>query len=308
MSRRTFEANKAISMAWENEQQLISEGRGTRDWTPEQQQDILERGKAYDDNGKAFEGQHMRSAEMHPECQGDTSNIQFLTREEHLAAHDGDWRNPSNWYYDPVEKRKMDFGDGPVIPCVVLELSKPVYNVNGQEDSDTSVKTHEKSKVTEKAATDDGQNEGNANRPAFEATNATKPKAPIKLVHAGGFWAGLKKSARIVCSFIVEYKDILIIVGGTLLSAAAKVALDNSRSNSEGNDSYSSSYNYTPSSNDFDSEGGSESNYYSADDRICSDERQSPREHDVSGYTRHWNGKDINVEPYQRGGRKSGEQ
>ena len=50
MSRRTADSNKAISVAWENEQQRVSEGKGTRDWTPEQQQDILERGKAYDDS------------------------------------------------------------------------------------------------------------------------------------------------------------------------------------------------------------------------------------------------------------------
>jgi len=31
-------------------------------WTPEQQRDILEKGKAYTDDGKAFEGHHMKSA------------------------------------------------------------------------------------------------------------------------------------------------------------------------------------------------------------------------------------------------------
>ena len=51
MSRRTAEASKAIAVAWENEQKLVQEGKGTRDWTPEQQKDILERGKAYDENG-----------------------------------------------------------------------------------------------------------------------------------------------------------------------------------------------------------------------------------------------------------------
>ena len=59
MSRRTSEANKAICKAWNAEQQLVQEGKCTRDWTPEQQKDILEKGKAYDENGKAFEGHHM---------------------------------------------------------------------------------------------------------------------------------------------------------------------------------------------------------------------------------------------------------
>ena len=31
MSRRTADSNKAISVAWENEQQRVSEGKGTRE-------------------------------------------------------------------------------------------------------------------------------------------------------------------------------------------------------------------------------------------------------------------------------------
>ena len=92
MSRRTAASNKAIREAWKSEKDLVKEGKGTRDWTIDQQKDILDRGKAYDENGKAFEGQHMRSAEVHPECQGDPKNIQFLTRAEHLDAHGGSWR------------------------------------------------------------------------------------------------------------------------------------------------------------------------------------------------------------------------
>ena len=71
MSRRTAEANKAIRLAWEREQALVSEGKGTRDWTKEQQQDILDpdKGKAYDDKGRAFEGQHMKSVAEYPEYQ-----------------------------------------------------------------------------------------------------------------------------------------------------------------------------------------------------------------------------------------------
>lgn len=122
MSRRTSESNKAILAAWNKEQELVREGKGTRDWTPEQQQDILDKGKAYDENARAFEGQHMKSAEKYPEYQGDPENIQFLTRAEHLEAHDGNWQNPTNWYFNPVTKEKVDFGDGPVIPCKVIQL------------------------------------------------------------------------------------------------------------------------------------------------------------------------------------------
>ena len=85
------ERNKAIRKAWEREQELVSEGKGTRDWSKEQQNDILDpdKGKAYDENGRAFEGQHMKSVVEYPEYQGDSDNIQFLTREEHLEAHKG---------------------------------------------------------------------------------------------------------------------------------------------------------------------------------------------------------------------------
>ena len=75
MSRRTAESNKAILAAWNKEQELVQEGKGTREWTPKQQQDILEKGKAYDDDGVAFQGQHMKSAEMYPEYQGEPGNI-----------------------------------------------------------------------------------------------------------------------------------------------------------------------------------------------------------------------------------------
>ena len=89
MPRRTAEATKAVQLAWQREYELIQEGKGTRDWTEEQQRDILnpERGRAYDDNGRAFNGQHMKSVEKYPEYQGDPDNIQFLTRKEHLEAH-----------------------------------------------------------------------------------------------------------------------------------------------------------------------------------------------------------------------------
>ena len=90
---------KAIRKAWEREQGLVAEGKGTRDWTKEQQEDILDpaKGKAYDENGRAFEGQHMKSAAEYPEYQGDPNNIQFLIKEEHLEAHKGSWQNPTNW-------------------------------------------------------------------------------------------------------------------------------------------------------------------------------------------------------------------
>lgn len=184
MSRRTAEASKAISTAWENEQMLVKDGKGTRDWTPEQQKDILERGKAYDENGRAFEGQHMRSVAEHPECQGDPNNIQFLTREEHLEAHDGDWKNPTNWYFDPVTKTKHDFGDGPVIPCTVLELSQPIYVQNISKVEKTEEDTPKEPTVKEQGNTkvplvQDNPNIQGSPRPIMQQTPSSSP-SPLK--------------------------------------------------------------------------------------------------------------------------------
>ena len=38
----------------------------------------------------------MKSVEKYPEFQSDSKNIQFLTRKEHLEAHDGNWKKPTN--------------------------------------------------------------------------------------------------------------------------------------------------------------------------------------------------------------------
>lgn len=128
MSRRTAEANKAIRLAWEREQALVSEGKGTRDWTKEQQQDILDpdKGKAYDDKGRAFEGQHMKSVAEYPEYQGNPDNIQFLTKDEHLEAHKGSWQNPTNWYFNPDTKEFVDFGEGEPVQCKIIDLNDPI--------------------------------------------------------------------------------------------------------------------------------------------------------------------------------------
>lgn len=140
MSSRTAAAHKAIVAAWEKEQELVRQGKGTRDWTPEQQNDILdpERGKAYDADGRAFDGQHMKSVSKYPEYQGNPDNIQFLTRQEHLEAHKGSWQNPSNWYYDPVTKQFLDFAENELIPCKVIPLSNPVIPI-GNSNTDTTV-------------------------------------------------------------------------------------------------------------------------------------------------------------------------
>lgn len=138
MSSRTAAAHKAIVAAWEKEQELVRQGKGTRDWTAEQQNDILdpERGKAYDADGRAFDGQHMKSVAKYPEYQGNPDNIQFLTRQEHLEAHKGSWQNQTNWYYDPATKQFFEFGENELVPCKIIELSNPITPIsNGNTDT-----------------------------------------------------------------------------------------------------------------------------------------------------------------------------
>ena len=142
MSNRTAEASKAIREAWERERTFVSTGFGTRDWTREQQLDIIYKGKAYDEDGKAFEGHHMKSAEKYPQYQGDANNIQFLTRTEHKAAHGGDFHRPTNGYYDYISKTTTCFSDkeGPR-PLKEIQLTNPIRELINPMDERLSSKS-----------------------------------------------------------------------------------------------------------------------------------------------------------------------
>lgn len=118
---------RAVLEAWKRERQLVLEGKGTRDWKPQQQMDILKKGKAFDENGVAFQGHHMKSVSKYPKYQGDYKNIQFLTKSEHLEAHGGSWKNPTNWYFDPETNERKYFEDEKYIPCKIINLTNPIY-------------------------------------------------------------------------------------------------------------------------------------------------------------------------------------
>ncbi len=241
MSRRTFEATKAIATAWQLEQDRVKEGQGTRDWTIEQQKDILERGKAYDEDGRAFEDQHMRSAEKYPECQGDPNNIQFLTRDEHFEAHDFNWQNPTNWYFDPVDKVKIDFGDGPIIPCKVITLSDPIVFESLTSNVSDSIKEDkiESNDVRDEISTEGQEKvfiEENKYVPPVKEQkiqyyeNSIPRSIPQNTVKDSGIlntiWGGVKKAG----SFLYKNRKAiglgLLAVGGAY--AASKVSGSNS--------------------------------------------------------------------------------
>ena len=129
MPRDNAKANRAIAEAWKREQELVCQGLGTRDWTPEQQRDILETGKAHDEMGKAFEGHHMQSVSKYPEYQDNPENIQFLSRSEHANAHGGSYQNPTNGFYDYVTGDTINFGDEKYRPCLIITLTDSVVEL-----------------------------------------------------------------------------------------------------------------------------------------------------------------------------------
>ena len=105
MSDISYERRKAVAGAWKNEKAYVADGKGTRDWSTKEQREILSKGKA-----AGYQGYHMKSVDGHNSKAGDSNNIQFLTRKEHLAAHNGDFHNNTNGYYDPATGKMNSFG------------------------------------------------------------------------------------------------------------------------------------------------------------------------------------------------------
>lgn len=97
---RSFAAQRssAVDKAWEQEKRLVMQGRGTRDWTIPQQEELLRTGRV-----SGFDGSHMLDASSNPSVANDPNNIQFLTYEEHIyGAHGGNTHNPTTGRYDTL--------------------------------------------------------------------------------------------------------------------------------------------------------------------------------------------------------------
>ena len=304
------ERNKAIRLAWEREQKLVAEGKGTRDWSQDQQKDILDpvKGKAYDENGRAFEGQHMKSAAEYPEYQGDPDNIQFLTREEHLEAHKGSWKNSTNWYYHPETKEFVDFGENKPIPCEANYLSEPVCSpvINSHYKND-NLKEPSKAEAESRERVKPLRQEDAAHH--LETKSQSKTMVPTPEVHES-FVDKVLRAVDAAKEFSERHPILIeivkVVADVVLVNGVAAVAskFSGGGGSSEGNKSDSSS------SDLFDDYSGQADDNDDGDDcsdlsgsRDYPDERSSPREHDVSGYDRQQNGKTVHVNPYKRGGR-----
>lgn len=306
------ERNKAIRLAWEREQALVAEGKGTRDWTKEQQQDILDpdKGKAYDDNGRAFEGQHMKSVAEYPEYQGDPDNIQFLTREEHLEAHKGSWQNPTNWYYNPETKEFVDFGDSKPIPCKVLTLSEPLQSPAIEAPENSIIKGNSNQPESKKPVEQSGlhtQQEITARLSESTSPKRTAVTPPEvhesfgeKVLRVIDAVKGFAERHPILTGVAKAVGAVAVAVGAEAIANSGKGSGGGSRSSSSSSNDYFSN----PSSNDDYSDSFWTDDYDdSLSGRDYPDERSSPREHDVSGYDRQQNGKTVHVNPYKRGGK-----
>jgi hypothetical protein len=299
MSRRTSEASKAIREAWKNEQELVKVGKGTRDWTPQQQKDILEKGKAYDDEGRAFEGQHMKSAEKYPEYQSDSKNIQFLTREEHLEAHDNNWKNPTNWYYDSKTKIKTDFGDGKYIPCEIIGLTEPISRNLNQKKSENEVK--------------DNATETECNKKYSKSNEVYEPLNNFITKGIKRINDCFLKHPKIAHAFKIFTP--IVVSAGVVVTVAYKVKSSSTKRVSDCESESKNMKDYDDisleklidenQSNDFVNDGDANlENEYS----ISYESRNSPQEHTVKGHKQRYHTKEGIIErdvaSYQRGARK----
>ena len=289
MAKSSFvERNKAVREAWNKELELVQEGKGTREWTPEQQKDILEKGRAYDENGKAFEGQHMKSAEMYPEYQGEPGNIQFLTRTEHLEAHDGNWQNPTNWYYNPVTKEKFDFGDGPFIPCEIIQLPEPIISL-------TRDSTIQENVIEEKEdfSKDVLKQSAKTNKKTYSKPETSKsPKVQVEVPKKANnmFVKGLKSVGR----FIAEHPVESLEIAGVAIGGVAK-AISSIKGSGSGKTRSTTSAS------------GNSSVAEKVADIVEKASRSLPSENDVTGHKQRYHTKNGVVwkdkAPYHRGGK-----
>lgn len=121
------ERQKAVREAWSKEKDLVALGEGTRDWTPEQQKEIMENGRV-----DGYEGHHMKSVSNFPDQAGNPDNIQMLTEREHFeGAHQGNFHTKTNGYYNPDTGQMENFKGDELRPVEAHGLSEPSFE-NGQ--------------------------------------------------------------------------------------------------------------------------------------------------------------------------------
>lgn len=306
--------NKAIKLAWEREQELVREGKATRDWTPEQQKDILDprRGKAYDEKGRAFEGQHMKSAKAYEDYADNPDNIQFLTKDEHLEAHKGNWNNPTNWYYDPFTKVFYEFGEDELIPCEIFTLSNPVATITQaseqvKKNADDDLLMEEERKKEQSNSLDYRRSEPNQTQRRTEFETSSREDASKSSGSTGSpkNEGGFLKKAKTIGRFIIDHpKESLQIVGVFVaavkgISSIAGIRSISKNSNDTTFEARSSLRSDEPVNSDIAT---------TITDIEEKENRASPREHEVPGHKQRYHTKNgiewRDKDPYPRGRKK----
>lgn len=89
--------NVGVSQMWDYLKAEAQMGGNLSGFTPEQQSELLERGKI-----RNFEGHHINSVDAHPDLQANPDNVVPLEEHRfgdgprnHFAAHNSNWRNPT---------------------------------------------------------------------------------------------------------------------------------------------------------------------------------------------------------------------
>ncbi len=295
MSRRTAEANKAIAVAWEREQKLVSEGKGTRDWTKQEQLDIIEKGKAYDSDGKVLEGHHMKNVANFPEHQGNPDNIQFLSRLEHFEAHGGSYQNPTNGYYNSITKTTSIFVGDELKPCEIIKLSNPIVDFENNLKNIKSVPESDREAVK-------GTKE-ELRSPLIQNVKSSKTsKANSKdenfivsgFHHIKNTFRNFESNHSISTELIKTIVPIAVEL--TVSYGVSKVA------NRIGPTSKSTTKSTKPIANS----NARIAAAPSISNVLEKGTHASPIKHNVAGYVRHMNGKEIHVSSYTRGGKNKG--
>lgn len=136
--------NKGVRDAWKQEQGYVKEGRGTRNWSLSQQQRILKKGKAW-----GYVAHHMKSVSKYNNYADDGHrNIQFLTPQEHIAAHrqgitkEKGYRRQTNGRYDTEKGKTRKFIRSPR-PPKVKELTQKINMEQSQGQQQSKAKKRE---------------------------------------------------------------------------------------------------------------------------------------------------------------------
>lgn len=234
----------------------------------------------------------MKSAEMYSEYQGEPGNIQFLTRTEHLEAHDGNWQNPTNWYYNPVTKEKFDFGDGPFIPCEIIQLPEPIISLTGDSTIQENV-IEEKEDFSKDE--DDLKQSAETNKKTYSKPETSKPpKVQVEVPKKANnmFVKGLKSVGR----FIVEHPVESLDIAGVAIGGVAK-AISSIKGSGSGKTHSTTSA----------SGSGNSSVAEKVADIVEKASRTLPSENDVAGHKQRYYTKNGVVlkdkAPYHRGGK-----